>query len=175
MLHKSAGLAFILGRDRFSLFILSAYSAYCAWNYVGWLGLLLSLNLSFISSDVILYFLRNVINEQGRPTFPDQAARRQSQPSSSPNGSVHATFSETVAGPPSDRSPGVASTSGTDPEMTSEDEVVRLLNCSDHYAALGLTRYGDVDVSFIKREYRKKVSGRYWLYWKLLTSVIRYV
>ncbi|CAN6849853.1 unnamed protein product [Brassica oleracea var. botrytis] len=50
-----------------------------------------------------------------------------------------------------------ASTSGTDSELTSEeDEVARLLDCNDHYSALGLPRYGDVDMASLKREYRKK-------------------
>lgn len=50
-----------------------------------------------------------------------------------------------------------ASTSGTDFELTSEeDEVARLLDCNDHYSALGLPRYGDVDMASLKREYRKK-------------------
>ncbi|KAL3617189.1 hypothetical protein CASFOL_038936 [Castilleja foliolosa] len=52
--------------------------------------------------------------------------------------------------------PGVPSTSQSDSELTSEDEIVGLLSCADHYAALGLTRLENIDVLVIKREYRKK-------------------
>lgn len=138
--------------DRISLFIISMYSVYCAWNYVGWLGLVLGLNLSFISSDALLFFLRNVINEQGTQQNPEQTSGFQGQPFFHPN--------ET---PPTDRSPGMPSTSGSDSEMTSEDEVVRLLNCADHYAALGLSRFENIDVAIIKREYRKKVNVFHYL------------
>lgn len=127
------------------------YSIYCAWNYVGWLGLVLGLNLSFISSDALLYFLRNIINEQGIPqSSPEQATGSQGQPSFHTNEPVHTS--------PADRNPGMPSTSGSDSETTSEDEVIRLLNCTDHYAALGLSRFANIDAAVIKKEYRKKVN-----------------
>ncbi|KAI3469255.1 hypothetical protein Pfo_025918 [Paulownia fortunei] len=152
------GLAFITTHDRIALFITCAYSIYCAWNYVGWLGLVLGLNLSFISSDALLFFLRNIVNEHRTPnSSPEQADGFQGQPSFFPNESVHASPSDIgAAGLRADHSPGMPSTSGADSEMTSEDEVVRLINCTDHYAALGLSRFENVDVSVIKREYRKK-------------------
>ncbi|XP_011100725.1 uncharacterized protein LOC105178865 [Sesamum indicum] len=152
------GLAFTTTHDRLALFIASAYSIYCAWNYVGWRGLVLGLNLSFISSDALLFLLRNIINEQRTPnSSTEQAAGVQGQPSSFPNESVHYSPTDTDAtGIRADRSAGAPSTSGSDSEMTSEDEVVRLLNCTDHYAALGLSRFENIDVSVIKKEYRKK-------------------
>ncbi|KAL3812250.1 hypothetical protein ACJIZ3_013518 [Penstemon smallii] len=146
------GLTFMLKHDRIALFIMSAYSIYSAWNYVGWFGLVLGLNLSFISSDVLLFFLRNMINEQRGPN----SSPEQEQPFFR-NETVNGSSTETGApGPPSDRNPGVPSTSGSDSDITSEDEIVRLLNCTDHYAAMGLSRFENIDVSVIKREYRKK-------------------
>ncbi|KAF3969422.1 hypothetical protein CMV_006783 [Castanea mollissima] len=44
----------------------------------------------------------------------------------------------------------------TNSELTFEEEVVRLLNCTDHYLVLGLSWCEDIDVSVLKREYRKK-------------------
>lgn len=139
------GLAFMSRHERVALLITTAYSVYCAWAYVGWLGLLLGLNLSFISSDALIYFLRNNVSEHGRPNGPDL----------SNDGPADASSSEFGTGRSADRSPGVPSTSGAD-ELTSENEVVRLLNCADHYSALGLSRYENIDVSLLKREYRKK-------------------
>ncbi|XP_022868650.1 uncharacterized protein LOC111388196 [Olea europaea var. sylvestris] len=152
----SAGLGFILSHDRIALFITTVYSMYCTWTYVGWLGVLSGLNLSFISSDVLLYVLRNTLEQRRPDIHADQAAGMQGQPSFFPHESTHATSSGIGADVPDDHNPGVPSTSGFDSELTSEDEVVRLLNCKDHYSALGLSRFQNVDASIIKREYRKK-------------------
>ncbi|KAE8714242.1 glutamic acid-rich protein-like [Hibiscus syriacus] len=139
------GLAYSFSHERLALTITTTYSVYCAWMYSGWLGLLLALNLSFISSDVLIYYLKNNINQQARPNANPEHT----------NG-MHASFSENAPGFSADRGPGVASTSGVDTEITSEEEVARLLNCTDHYSALGLSRYQNVDVNVLKREYRKK-------------------
>ncbi|CAA0841926.1 Chaperone DnaJ-domain superfamily protein [Striga hermonthica] len=149
------GLALITNHDRIGLLIASAYSIYCVWNYVGWLGLLLGLNLSFISSDALLYVLRNIANDQRTANgCSEQAAGFQGQPSFSPD--EHFSPGTGAAGLRTDRGPGIPSTSGSDSEITSEDEIVRLLNCKDHYDALGLARFENIDLLVIKREYRKK-------------------
>nr|GLL48485.1 uncharacterized protein LOC109170176 isoform X1 [Ipomoea trifida] len=136
------GVLFRLSHERIAVFIMTLYSVYCGRTYVGWLGLLLGLNLSFISSDVLIFFLKNNLNEQGRPdSFPEQTA---------------GVSADVGGGLPADHSAGIPSTSGSDSEMTSENEVIRLLNCADHYSALGLSRFQNVDVSILKREYRKK-------------------
>lgn len=134
------------------------YSVYCAWLYLGWLGLLLAFNLAFISSDVLIYFLKKNIDQQQSRSNPfEQRAGMHAQPGFFNNEPTQAAYSENGPGPSSDRNAGVPSTSGADSDVTSEDEVVRLLNCSDHYSALGLARYQNIDVSILKREYRKKV------------------
>lgn len=148
----------MLKHERLALFITTAYSVYCAWVYSGWLGLLLGLNLSFISSDALIYFLKSNINQQRRADRHfEQSAGMQGQPNFFDDENV--SSSQTGQGFASDRGPGVPSTSGCDSDMTSEDEVIRLLNCTDHYSALGFPRYQDIDVSVLKREYRKKVHS----------------
>ncbi|RAL47441.1 hypothetical protein DM860_013406 [Cuscuta australis] len=124
-----------LKHGRIAMLILTLYSVYCGRTYVGWLGLVLGLNLSFISSDVLVFFLKNNLNEQSSDSSPEQTAG----------------VSADVGG-----GGGIPSTSVPNLEMTSESEVVRLLNCADHYSALGLSRFQDVDISTLKREYRKK-------------------
>ncbi|KAG7537269.1 DnaJ domain [Arabidopsis suecica] len=136
------GLAFLMKHERIALFIITVYSVYSAWSYVGWLGLLLAFNLAFISTDALIYFFKNKLNQQNTGDGPTEP--------------VNDSSFEKGPGFPGDRGPGVASTSGTDSELTSEDEVARLLNCADHYSALGLARYGNVDMAYLKREYRKK-------------------
>ncbi|KAK9084400.1 hypothetical protein Scep_030871 [Stephania cephalantha] len=150
------GLGFFLRYEYFSLLITTVYSIYCAKTYVGWLGLLLGLNLSFISSDILIYFLKSNTNDHSRSSQPqEQAAGARGQFSSFFGEPMNAT-PETAFDTSTDRNQGVPSTSGADAEMTPGDEVVRLLNCTDHYSALGLSRYENVDASLLKREYRRK-------------------
>ncbi|KAL7178351.1 hypothetical protein ACSBR2_031495 [Camellia fascicularis] len=152
----SGGLTFMLSHERLALLITTLYSVYCAWTYVGWLGLILALNLSFVSSDALIFFLKDNINEHRRPhQSPEQMAGMQGQPGFFHSG-PEPSSPETGSGLSADHSSGVPSTRGTDSEITSEEEVVRLLNCTDHYSVLGLFRYENVDVSILKREYRKK-------------------
>ncbi|OWM71078.1 hypothetical protein CDL15_Pgr011205 [Punica granatum] len=151
------GVAFALKRERLALLIATVYSVYSAWTYVGFLGLLLGLNLSFISSDAMIYFLRNNVNQPRRPNKPsDQASGNQGQSGVFNDEQANASFSEAEPGISSDRSSGAPSTSGSNSDITSEDEVVRLLNCSDYYSVFGFSRYEDIDASSLKREYRKK-------------------
>ncbi|XP_062108847.1 uncharacterized protein LOC133819581 [Humulus lupulus] len=151
------GLAFALSRERAALFISTVYSVYCAWTYVGWLGLLVALNLAFISSDILIYFLKNNINQNRSPEgSTEQTPGMQGQQGFFNSDQTHSSAFETGPGFSTDRSPGAPSTSGVDSESTSEDEVVRLLNCTDLYSVLGLSRYENVDDSLLKREYRKK-------------------
>lgn len=51
------------------------------------------------------------------------------------------------------------STSGTNIDITSEDEVVHLLKCSDYYSVFGFSCYENMDVYLLKMEYRKKVMS----------------
>lgn len=153
------GVAFALSQDRLALLIATLYSTYCARNYVGWLGVVLGINLSFISSDVLIHFLKNNLNERRANTFPEQSADSQGRPRHFYYESAHASVSDDAFQSPErpvDRNPGEPSTSGAETELTSEDEVIRLLNCSDHYSALGFLRYENIDVSSLKKEYRKK-------------------
>lgn len=145
------GLAFMFSHERVALLITTVYSVYCAWTYVGWLGLLIGWNFSFVSSDLLIYFLKNNINQQRRPS-----SGMQGQNGFFNGETMHASTSESGPGLSADRSSGVPSTSGADAELTSEEEVVRLLNCMDHYSALGFSRYEDIDVSVLKREYKRK-------------------
>ncbi|KAJ8767314.1 hypothetical protein K2173_017358 [Erythroxylum novogranatense] len=151
------GLAFMSSHDRLALFVIKAYSLYSAWAYVGWLGLLLALHLSFISSDILMHCLKNNINQRRRSNqASEQSGGMEGQQSFFDDEAFQASFSENGHGLSTDRGPGIPSTSGAESDITAEDEVVRLINCSDHYSALGLHRYENVDVNLLKKEYRKK-------------------
>lgn len=153
-----AGMAFALSHERIALFVATAYSIYCAKYYVGWLGLFVGLNISFVSSDILMDFIRN--NPRDQESVPHDRFT-QSRSRANDFYSDHAKSSPSDASYPGEsraeeRNAGVPSTSGSETELASEDEVARLLNCSDHYSALGFARYENIDVSLLKREYRKK-------------------
>ncbi|KAI3690887.1 hypothetical protein L2E82_49099 [Cichorium intybus] len=144
------GIAFTFSHERMALLIMTVYSVYSAWTLVGWFGIIVALNFSFFSSDALMFFLRNNMNEQRRS--PEQnGPGEEARPSFNDGGTGSGSWST----PGVDRSPGVPSTSGSD-DLTSEDEVVRLLNSVDHYSAFGLSRFQEIDAVFLKREYRKK-------------------
>ncbi|KAG1326150.1 Chaperone protein DnaJ [Cocos nucifera] len=154
------GITFALSHERVALLITTIYSMHCARSYVGWLGLLLGLNLSFISSDILIHFLQNKLSEH-RSNDPSEQARHSQGRSGHWYGEpFHSSqaddTSQSTSERSADRSTGVPSTSGPEAELTSEDEVLWLLNCTDHYSALGFNRYENIDVSVLKREYRKK-------------------
>lgn len=151
------GVLYRLKHERLAVFVVNLYSVYCAWTYVGWLGLIFGLNLSFVSSDILIFFLRNNVNDYRRPnSSPDQTTGVQGEPSFYSGGSVPPSADDVYVHT-ADRGTGIPSTSGFDTDMTSEDEVLRLLNSTDHYSALGLSRFQNIDASVLKKEYRKKV------------------
>ncbi|KAD5508978.1 hypothetical protein E3N88_16681 [Mikania micrantha] len=144
------GIAFTSSHERLALLVITMYSVYSTWTLVGWFSIIFALNLSFFSSDALIFFLRNNMNEQRREnSVPEQTPGMQSQPGVFNGEEEHA---DGGSHQPADRGSGVPSTSGSD----SEDEVVRLLNSADHYSALGLSRFQEIDAIFLKREYRKK-------------------
>lgn len=151
------GMAYTFSHERLAMLIMTVYSVYSAWMLVGWLGIFVTLNLSFFSSDALIFFLKKNMNEQRRSnSVPGQTAGVQSGPGVFNGEEARASFTDGGTHPPADRGSGVPSTSGSDSDLTSEDEIVRLLNSADHYSALGLSRFQEIDSTFLKREYRKK-------------------
>ncbi|KAF3776877.1 DnaJ-like protein subfamily C member 14 [Nymphaea thermarum] len=151
------GITFTLKFERLALLVTTIYAVFCAKFYVGWSGLLLGINLAFISSDVLIYFIKKNVKENKESSEPGERA----QGDGFSGHAAHAAFSDesfrTAFGVSPDQGQGVASTSGqAEIELTSEEEVERLLNCVDHYSVLGLSRYQSIDISSLKREYKKK-------------------
>lgn len=123
------------------------------------LGCFWGLNLSFISGDLLIYLLKDKIDDQ-RSSRPEQAWQSQSRADHANEESRHDTSVDdafaSASGRPADRGPGMPSTSGAESELTSEEKIIRLLNCNDNYSVLGLARHETIDASHLKREYRRK-------------------
>lgn len=170
LLIIAAGIAFALNHEHLALLITIMYSIYSAKFHVGWLGMVLCMNLAFISSDILIYFLKNNANEGKERGFDPQAegangrARNFSHPFgySGPYGEEgnfasarqFGESSQYSQSEDSERGPSTSGQSGGDP--SSEEEVFRLLDSPDHYAVLGLSRYQNIDAAILKKEYRKK-------------------
>eukprot|EP00252_Welwitschia_mirabilis_P014878 TRINITY_DN32936_c0_g1_i1.p1 TRINITY_DN32936_c0_g1~~TRINITY_DN32936_c0_g1_i1.p1 ORF type:complete len:505 (-),score=84.79 TRINITY_DN32936_c0_g1_i1:160-1515(-) len=143
-----AGFIFTWKHEYLALLITVIYSLYSTIYHVGWIGMIICMNLAFVSSDILITNLRNSgsggdkndLNKKSEENMGNGRKRSQSTTTScedSDNG---------------------ASTSGSagDYLLSPEEEVIRLLNSPDHYAVLGLSRYEKIDVALLKREYRKK-------------------
>ncbi|GKA29118.1 chaperone DnaJ-domain superfamily protein [Tanacetum coccineum] len=133
-------MALTFDLQRVALLITTIYSLYSAWTHVGWLGVILALNLSFFSSDADYFFMRN--NNTGPEPTPK----------------VHASVTGGGTNQPANHGFGVASTSGSGfgSVSMSENEILRLLNASDHYSTFGFSKFQEIDVLILKRKYRKK-------------------
>lgn len=155
--YWNTGISFVTNHERVSLFIATGYAVYSAKGYIGWPGLILGFNLAFFSGDGLIYLLKNKIDDQ-RSNRPEQAWQSHSRTDHPSGETWQDSFVDDASVRQTDRGPGVPSTSGAETDLTSEEEIMRLLNCNDHYSALGLARYETIDASFLKKEYRKKVN-----------------
>lgn len=165
----AAGIAFALNHEHLALLITIMYSVYSAKFHVGWLGMVLCMNLAFISSDILICFLKNNASEGKERGFDPQAegtngrARNFSHAGYSGPRSEEGNFasarqfggnSQYSQSEDSESGPSTSGLAGGDP--SSEEEVFRLLDSPDHHAVLGLSRYQNIDVAVLKKEYRKK-------------------
>lgn len=180
----NAGYLFSRNHARFVVLVATLYAIYCVKVRVGWLGVLLSINLSFISNDILNYLLHlcdNVSESQhyeGQeesesiaedhisencdffvPT--DEAEKLQSCKSSS---RAAATVTVTSKQKESSASQVVKE------DANSLDEMKRILGSVDHYAALGFQRHKKIDAAILKKEYRKKVSVTFSIFYIFLQA-----
>ncbi|RLN19678.1 uncharacterized protein C2845_PM02G42490 [Panicum miliaceum] len=118
----------------------------------------IGLGFAILLISVLAVFLKNKVDNK-----KSTGSSRSSEQSSGRSGNIFEEFKPSADGTSqagyaraSDRNPGDPSTSGSEKELNSEDEVARLLNCTDHYSALGFRQYENIDVPSLKREYKKK-------------------
>ncbi|KAF3441146.1 hypothetical protein FNV43_RR15057 [Rhamnella rubrinervis] len=164
------GYLFSLNHARLVVLMATIYAIYCVKVRVGWLGVFLSINLSFFSNDALNCMLQwcdnvrestqnfeeqkqteTVIEDEfsGDCEFssPDEEAEKLHSCKSS---SKLATSSVIINQKESSAS------KVTKEETNSVDEMKRILNSIDHYEALGFPRHKKIDAVFLKKEYRKK-------------------
>ncbi|CAN4103835.1 unnamed protein product [Withania somnifera] len=171
------GVLFIVGGYLFSLhharlvvLMASIYAMYCVKVRVGWFGVCLSINLAFLSNDLVNYLLQwcdnlsestHVEDYKESESFTEDdfsTDYESSVPVDEPE-KVHAfkTFSDTAS------TSSVVTKQIEAPAMpvVREDansiiEMKRILVSADHYEALEVSRHKKIDTLLLKKEYRKK-------------------
>ncbi|KAI4311346.1 hypothetical protein MLD38_036251 [Melastoma candidum] len=161
----------IFSRSHARLVILMAaiYSIYSVKVRVGWHGVFLSINLSFLSNDVLKYLLQccDNISEKSQPEEEKDADILTGEEFSGE--SEFSCLDDEPEKPHPCKATCNQSAPTIDENMKestsnmslrqaahSSGEMKRILNSLDHYDALGLPRHKKIDVVILKREYRKK-------------------
>lgn len=165
---------FSLNRAWFLTLLATAYSVYSVYTRVGLLGVFLSLNLSFISNDIL-----NKLHQ--RYNYTDESIHIEEQKESEPvvedsDFSIDTEYSTPITEPEdmacsksACSTPEVSSITNTHKDASPSKVVVvepssliemrRIISCSNHYEVLGFLRNINMDPKILKREYHKKVCS----------------
>lgn len=153
------------------------YSMYCVKVQVGWLGVFLSINLAFLSNDVLNYIIKwcdnlseSTLSEEHKEadSFPeDDFCTKCEYPAPTEieiedDEKLKSCKSTTIPASPSsiiEKPKEVASKAVVREDGSSLIEMQRILKSSNHYEALGFLRNKKIDVALLKKEYRKKVCN----------------
>ncbi|CAH9052921.1 unnamed protein product [Cuscuta epithymum] len=171
------GYLFSLNHARLLVLMAVIYSVYSVKTRVGWHGVFISINLSFLSNGILNYLLHryDILRESSH--YEEQ--QQQVEPDSSfAEEEGFCTAYESSSAPPSDETeklhsckssskPAVITTTVMDKqeplakEVSREDlnsvaEMKRIINSVDHYEAIGFSRHKKIDSLLLKKEYRKK-------------------
>ncbi|CAN6938943.1 unnamed protein product [Brassica oleracea var. botrytis] len=174
-----SGYLFSLNHARLVVLMAAGYAMYCVKVRLGWLGVLLSMNLAFLSNDVLNCLLQwcDNLSEKPQPEEPKKSEEtiiEEDYPGEFeyPSVPVEEEEEETekkVHENKSSAEPTAPTTTvvNTVKEITSvkmvkvdtsssADEMKRILKSVNHYEALGFSRHKKIDDAVLKKEYRKK-------------------
>ncbi|MQM20934.1 hypothetical protein Taro_053964 [Colocasia esculenta] len=168
MLFMVGSYIVFLNRARLLVYMSTAYCVYCVYVRVGCIGIFLSMNLAFLSNDLFSSFL------QGYECAREKAHCEESKKSESlgEDFSEDCEFSmptseaedvdsykpcktsctEDVEKTEKEHSPSKVVKS----DLNSVDEMKRIMDSSNHYEILGFPQSKSIDITILKREYRKR-------------------
>ncbi|CAL5341510.1 unnamed protein product [Camellia sinensis] len=164
------GYLFSLNHARLVVLMATIYAVYCVKVRVGWLGVLLSINLSFLSNDVLNYLLQWCDNLSENTHFEEQKEPESfteddlsgecgySVPIDEPE-KLHSCKSSSKTAATSSvicKQKESSAKQVVREDTSSIDEMKRILGSTDHYEALGFPRQKKIDAMLLKKEYRKK-------------------
>lgn len=169
--------------------VATLYAIYCVKVRVGWFGVLLSINLSFISNDIFNYLLPLCDNVSESQHFEEQ---KESESESITEDDISGKCDFSVPTEEAEKLQSCKSSSKVAATMTviskleesstsqivkedasSVDEMNRILCSVDHYDALGFQRHKKIDAASLKKEYRKKVYAFFlFFFWVLCLHIL---
>ncbi|GFS45303.1 chaperone DnaJ-domain superfamily protein [Actinidia rufa] len=149
----------------------TTYAIYCVKVRSGFLGVLLSVNLAFFSNDVLNYLLQQCDNLNKSTHLEEHEVSESFTEFTEDELSGECEYSVPVDEDENlhscrSSSQTAASTAFVQKEssakqavredLSSYNEMKRIINSMDHYEALGFSRHKKFDATFLKKEYRKK-------------------
>ncbi|KAI3686117.1 hypothetical protein L1987_79789 [Smallanthus sonchifolius] len=170
LLFIVGGYVFSLNHARLVILMATIYALYFVKNQAGWSGVLVSINLAFLSNDALNCMIQWSDNMCEKSHFEEPKLPKSfvddefvsecefSLPNDEPV-KVHSYKSSTkpVA---TETVENTQKESLTIPVVKDDREAVnemkRIISCLDHYEALGFSRYKKTDDVLVKKEYRKK-------------------
>ncbi|XP_059282538.1 uncharacterized protein LOC132036260 [Lycium ferocissimum] len=167
------GYLFSLNHARLVVLMATIYAMYCVKVRVGWLGVCLSINLAFLSNDLVNYLLQWCDNlsetthvedyKESEPFTEDDFSTdyESSVPVDEPEKVEKVHACKTFSNAASTSSVVIQQKEPPARSVVREDansiiEMKRILDSADHYEALGVARHKKIDVVLLKKEYRKK-------------------
>lgn len=165
-----AGYLFSLNHARLVVLLSTAYAIYCVKVRVGLLGVILSLQLAFLSNDLLDFVLQEYecVNEGSSPAHDAQANCNSEDFVYDSEYSTHSDEAVKFPSKASCRMPNVlqhvevhkeaSASKVVKADSNSLDEIKRILGSKNHYEAMGLPRNSSIDLALLRKEYRKKVS-----------------
>ncbi|KAK3013343.1 hypothetical protein RJ639_008336 [Escallonia herrerae] len=164
------GYLFSLNHARLVVLMATIYSIYCVQVRVGWLGVFVSINLAFLSNDVLTFLLQWCDNLSESTNFEEQKESEsfgEDDFSGETESSVPTNEPEKVHSSKSSSKTAAMSSFVTKPKESfassivrdnnsSLDEMQRILCSINHYEALGFSQHKKIDALLLKKEYRKK-------------------
>ncbi|XP_057474051.1 uncharacterized protein LOC130762432 isoform X2 [Actinidia eriantha] len=164
------GYLFSLNHARLVVLMATIYALYCVKVRVGWLGVFLSVNLAFLSNDVFNYLLQWCDNLSESTHVEEQ---KESESFTEDDFSGECEFSVPIdeadklhSCQSSIKTPATSSIINKQKESSGKqvvredtfsiNEMKRILNCINHYDALGFPRHKKIDATLLKKEYHKK-------------------
>ncbi|XP_040986331.1 uncharacterized protein LOC121234457 [Juglans microcarpa x Juglans regia] len=170
ILFMVGGYLFSLNHARLVVLVSAIYASYCVKVQVGWLGVLLSINLAFLSNDLLNFLLQWCDNMSESTHFEEHKPSERVMGNDFSEESeyfVPTSEDEKLHSCKSSSTPSVASSVSNDhkestaskvvrEQTSSADEMKRILGSGDHYEALGFARHKIIDATILKKEYKKK-------------------
>nr|GEU96924.1 DnaJ domain, cleavage inducing molecular chaperone, Jiv [Tanacetum cinerariifolium] len=168
------GFLFSLNHTRLVVLVALLYTLYYVKHHVGWSGILISINLAFISCDTLVYVLYWCDNlsenthckEQKVPQTESYAkddfpaaikfcdlADQVEQVSPCKSWSKPAVMPTFVN---KQKKASTISMPVLKNRVSAINEIKRIMSCVDHYEVLGYSRYKKIDATLLKKEYKKK-------------------